>query len=107
MLNPNANIPKAVKRVHEIYEKPTFMEKVLPGDIKQGNLGNCWFVASLTGLANVEDGIKRICVEYDTSKQSQRIAESLSFQVLILIRNRNLWFRLLSRRRMGLVNHRR
>ncbi|EOO01398.1 putative calpain family cysteine protease protein [Phaeoacremonium minimum UCRPA7] len=66
MLNPNANIPKAVKRVHEIYEKPTFMEKVLPGDIKQGNLGNCWFVASLTGLANVEDGIKRICVEYDT-----------------------------------------
>lgn len=69
MLNPNANIPKAVKRVHEIYEKPTFMENVLPGDIKQGNLGNCWFVASLTGLANVEDGIKRICVEYDTSTQ--------------------------------------
>lgn len=44
------------------------MENILPGDIKQGNLGNCWFVASLTGLANVPDGIKRICVEYDTSK---------------------------------------
>ena len=66
MLNPSARIPKAVKRVHEIYEKPTFLEKVLPGDIKQGNSGNCWFVASLTGLANVDDGVKRICVEYDT-----------------------------------------
>ncbi|KAJ4424141.1 hypothetical protein N0V82_001189 [Gnomoniopsis sp. IMI 355080] len=66
LVNPAANIPKAVKRVHEIFEKPTFMENVLPGDIKQGNLGNCWFVASLTGLANVPDGLKRICVEYDT-----------------------------------------
>ncbi|KAK7697728.1 hypothetical protein SLS64_013284 [Diaporthe eres] len=64
--NPAANIPKAVKRVHEIFKKPTFMENVLPGDIKQGNLGNCWLIASLTGLANVQDGIKRICVEYDT-----------------------------------------
>lgn len=68
LANPAANIPKAVKRVHEIYKKPTFMENVLPGDIKQGNLGNCWLIASLTGLANVPDGIQRICVEYDTSK---------------------------------------
>ncbi|KAH8746244.1 hypothetical protein F5883DRAFT_700878 [Diaporthe sp. PMI_573] len=66
LANPAANIPKAVKRVHEIFKKPTFMENVLPGDIKQGNLGNCWLIASLTGLANVPDGIKRICVEYDT-----------------------------------------
>lgn len=43
------------------------MGSLLPGDIKQGSLGNCWFVASLTGLANVPDGLKRICVEYDTS----------------------------------------
>ncbi|KKY32051.1 putative cysteine proteinase [Diaporthe ampelina] len=66
LADPAANIPKAVKRVHEIFKKPTFMENVLPGDIKQGNLGNCWLIASLTGLANVPDGIKRICVEYDT-----------------------------------------
>lgn len=44
------------------------MGSLLPGDIKQGSLGNCWFVASLTGLANVPDGIQRICVEYDTSE---------------------------------------
>lgn len=68
LADPAANIPKAVKRVHEIFKKPTFMENILPGDIKQGNLGNCWLIASLTGLANVPDGIKRICVEYDTSE---------------------------------------
>lgn len=67
LVDPAANIPKAVKRVHEIFKKPTFMENILPGDIKQGNLGDCWLIASLTGLANVPDGIKRICVEYDTS----------------------------------------
>lgn len=66
------NIPKAVKRVHEIFEKPTFMEDVLPEDIKQGNLGDCWLIAGLTALANVPDGIKRICVEYDTSKYFPR-----------------------------------
>lgn len=68
LIKPSSNIPKAVKRVNDIYEKPTFMANILPGDIKQGSLGNCWFVASLTGLANVQDGIKRVCVEYDTSK---------------------------------------
>ncbi|KAG8156468.1 hypothetical protein KVR01_013702 [Diaporthe batatas] len=66
LASPSANIPKAVKRVHEIFKKPTFMENILPGDIKQGNLGDCWLIASLTGLANVPGGIKRICVEYDT-----------------------------------------
>ncbi|KXX81841.1 Calpain-D [Madurella mycetomatis] len=66
MLNPSAIVPKAVKRVHEIYEKPTFMENVSGSDVKQGSLGDCWLMASLSGLANVKDGIKRICVEYDT-----------------------------------------
>lgn len=70
LIDPAARIPKAVKRVHEIFENPSFMGSLLPGDIKQGDLGNCWFVASLTGLANVPDGIKRICVEYDTSEFS-------------------------------------
>ncbi|KAK3681783.1 hypothetical protein B0T22DRAFT_485253 [Podospora appendiculata] len=66
LLNPSAVVPKAVKRVHEIFEKPTFMEKLSGSDVKQGNLGDCWLMASLSGLANVRDGIKRICVEYDT-----------------------------------------
>jgi len=67
--NPTANVPKAVKRVHEIFDKPTFLkEKVSPADVKQGCLGDCWLMASLTALANMEVGIQRICVEYDTSK---------------------------------------
>ncbi|KAI0480154.1 hypothetical protein GGR56DRAFT_671298 [Xylariaceae sp. FL0804] len=59
-------VPKSVKRVHEIFEKPTFMKTVDGGDVKQGALGNCWLIASFSALANVEDGLKRICVEYDT-----------------------------------------
>ncbi|KAK0726757.1 hypothetical protein B0T26DRAFT_671517 [Lasiosphaeria miniovina] len=66
ILNPSSVVPKAVKRVHEIYEKPTFMAKLSGSDVKQGSIGDCWLMASLSGLANVEDGIKRICVEYDT-----------------------------------------
>ncbi|KAK0747341.1 hypothetical protein B0T21DRAFT_405979 [Apiosordaria backusii] len=66
MLNPSSVVPKAVKRVHEIFEKPTFMANLSGNDVKQGSLGDCWLMASFSGLANVEDGIKRICVEYDT-----------------------------------------
>lgn len=67
--NPTSNVPKAVKRVHEIYDDPTFLkDKVSPADVKQGSLGDCWLMASLTALANMEVGIQRICVEYDTSK---------------------------------------
>jgi hypothetical protein len=67
--NPTSLVPKAVKRVHEIYDKPTFLkDKVSPADVKQGSLGDCWLMASLTALANMECGIQRICVEYDTSR---------------------------------------
>jgi hypothetical protein len=68
LTNPTSIIPKAVKRIHEIFEKPTFLnEKVSPADVKQGSLGDCWLMASLTTLANMDSGIERICVEYDTS----------------------------------------
>jgi hypothetical protein len=66
MLNPSSVVPKAVKRVHEIFEKPTFMGTLSGSDVKQGSLGDCWLMASFSGLANVPDGLKRICVEYDT-----------------------------------------
>lgn len=66
--NPSSNAPKAVKRVHEIFDRPTFLkEKVSPADVKQGSLGDCWLMASLTALANMEVGLQRICVAYDTS----------------------------------------
>lgn len=69
LINPSASGPKAVKRVHEIFDKPTFLEnKISPSDVRQGALGNCWLMASLTALANTEDGIQRMCVEWDTSQ---------------------------------------
>ncbi|KAH6949041.1 hypothetical protein BKA56DRAFT_716313 [Ilyonectria sp. MPI-CAGE-AT-0026] len=66
LLNAKANVPKAVKRVHRIFENPTFMKVVDGGDLKQGGLGDCWIMSSLTALASVEDGIKRLCVAHDT-----------------------------------------
>jgi hypothetical protein len=66
LTKPSATAPKAVKRVHEIFEQPMFMKKVSPGDAKQGGLGNCWVLAALSGLAGVQDGVQRLCVEYDT-----------------------------------------
>ncbi|KAK4143212.1 calpain-D [Dichotomopilus funicola] len=66
MLNPGSIVPKAVKRVHEIYEKPKFLGNISGSDVKQGNIGDCWLMSSLSGLANVKDGIHRICVEHDT-----------------------------------------
>ncbi|AEO58570.1 hypothetical protein MYCTH_2306004 [Thermothelomyces thermophilus ATCC 42464] len=66
MMNPNSVVPKAVKRVHEIFENPTFLANVSGSDVKQGSLGDCWLMSSLSGLANVKDGIRRICVEWDT-----------------------------------------
>jgi len=66
MMNPSSIVPKSVKRVHEIFKEPTFLKNVSSSDVKQGNLGDCWLIASLSGLANVKDGIQRICVEYDT-----------------------------------------
>lgn len=66
VMNPTSIVPKAVKRIHEIYDKPTFLANISGSDVKQGSLGDCWLVASLSGLANVKDGIPRICVEHDT-----------------------------------------
>ncbi|KAI0128978.1 hypothetical protein BJ170DRAFT_356019 [Xylariales sp. AK1849] len=65
-LSSSTAVPKSVKRVHEIFDRPTFMKTTDGCDVKQGSLGDCWLIASLSALANVEDGIKRICVEYDT-----------------------------------------
>ncbi|KAF4496700.1 hypothetical protein FAGAP_7142 [Fusarium agapanthi] len=66
LLSSKAAVPKAVKRVHEIFENPTFMKEVSGGDVKQGSLGDCWIMAGLTALANVPGGLQRICVAHDT-----------------------------------------
>ncbi|KAI8648145.1 Calpain catalytic domain-containing protein [Fusarium sp. Ph1] len=66
LLSPSAFAPRSVKRVHEIFDKPTFMKNVNGSDVQQGALGNCWFTGALTALGNFPDELKRICVAYDT-----------------------------------------
>ncbi|PNY29789.1 Calpain-9 [Tolypocladium capitatum] len=66
LLSSTASVPKAVKRIHEIFDKPTFMQQIDGGDVKQGSIGDCWIMAALTAMANVQDGIKRTCVAYNT-----------------------------------------
>ncbi|PHH55425.1 Calpain clp-1 [Ceratocystis fimbriata CBS 114723] len=58
--------PKAVKRISEIFQNPTFLKKISIDQAKQGALGDCWAISALTGLACVEDAVKRLCVCYDT-----------------------------------------
>ncbi|KAG8664296.1 uncharacterized protein FPOAC1_014003 [Fusarium poae] len=65
-LDTESNAPGAVKRVHEIFSLPTFMKNVDGGDVKQGKLSNCWFVAGLTALANLEHGLTQTCAAHDT-----------------------------------------
>ncbi|KAM6513384.1 hypothetical protein FALCPG4_015809 [Fusarium falciforme] len=60
-------VPKAVKRVHEIFKQPTFMERIQGGDITQGNLSDCWLMTGLVALANIPAAVKRTCVSYNTT----------------------------------------
>ncbi|EEU38579.1 uncharacterized protein NECHADRAFT_88447 [Fusarium vanettenii 77-13-4] len=60
-------VPKAVKRVHELFEQPTFMERIQGGDITQGNLSDCWLMTGLVALANIPAAVKRTCVSYNTT----------------------------------------
>lgn len=51
------------KRVPEIYEKPQIFEDgVEPNDINQGSLGDCYFLAALSSLAEFEDRVKAMFV---------------------------------------------
>ncbi|KAL7940390.1 cysteine proteinase [Trichoderma barbatum] len=60
-----ANIPKAVKRIHEIFEAPTFRRDVNGSDVKQGNYGDCWLMAALIAWGNTAEGKKCNCVAFN------------------------------------------
>ncbi|PCD20140.1 hypothetical protein FGRA07_11771 [Fusarium graminearum] len=65
-LDAESKSPGAVKRVHEIFQRPTFMMNVDGTDVKQGKLSDCWFVAGLTALANLQCWPDHICAAHDT-----------------------------------------
>ncbi|CAG8442082.1 6551_t:CDS:2 [Acaulospora colombiana] len=55
-----------VKRVSSLYKKPQFfIDGVEPNDIKQGAVGDCWFVASLAVITNIPSLLETICVARD------------------------------------------
>jgi hypothetical protein len=58
--------PGAVHRVDYIYEKPAFcIDGYSTGDIRQGALGNCWWVSAVATLCSREGLIDRLCVARD------------------------------------------
>ncbi|KAI5261539.1 cysteine proteinase [Aureobasidium subglaciale] len=58
--------PSGVKRVQDIFDKPTFnAEGACGDDVMQGSLGNCWFIAALVSVAAKPGLMQRLCVARD------------------------------------------
>ncbi|KAJ3296235.1 hypothetical protein HK104_001800, partial [Borealophlyctis nickersoniae] len=58
--------PAGNKRLWEIFDKPKFFEDdCTAGDIRQGNAGDCWFLAALTTITNIPGLIEKLCVARD------------------------------------------
>jgi hypothetical protein len=58
--------PKAVKRVGEIFDEPTFyIDGPTANDVRQGRDGDCWLMAALCTLSNKPGLIEKICVARD------------------------------------------
>ncbi|CAD0107402.1 unnamed protein product [Aureobasidium uvarum] len=61
--NSHSIQPSGVKRVKDIFEKPTFnAEGACGDDVMQGSLGNCWFIAALVSVAAKPGLMQRLCV---------------------------------------------
>lgn len=62
----NSSYPGSVKRVGDIFEKPQFyVEGATGNDVRQGNSGDCWFMAALCTLGNKPGLIDKVCVARD------------------------------------------
>ena len=58
--------PKGVKRVTDIFERPEFyINGPTAGDVRQGRDGDCFLMAALCGLGNMQGLIDRVCVKHD------------------------------------------
>ncbi|KAF8909517.1 hypothetical protein BGZ58_005975, partial [Dissophora ornata] len=53
-----------VKRVADLFRKPVFfLNGATPDDIKQGSVGDCWFLASLAAVSNISGLLEQVCVK--------------------------------------------
>ncbi|TYZ68227.1 hypothetical protein PybrP1_005505 [[Pythium] brassicae (nom. inval.)] len=58
--------PGAVRRVEDVFDAPLFVvDGISAADIKQGAMGDCWFLAALATIANVPHLLESICVARD------------------------------------------
>lgn len=64
-LDPCKPYPVAdVRRVSEIFEKPQFfIDGATASDIRQGALGDCWFLSALAVVGTAGRLLEDICVE--------------------------------------------
>jgi hypothetical protein len=50
----------------DIFDDPEFFEDgPTANDIRQGNVGDCWFLAALTALSGKQELIEKLCVARD------------------------------------------
>ncbi|KAI4173802.1 MAG: hypothetical protein LQ346_008352, partial [Caloplaca aetnensis] len=63
----HAASPGAKANLHQdIFEKPQFSpEGLTASEARQGKLGNCWFISSVSTLINSEDLLMKVCVARD------------------------------------------
>ena len=55
-----------VKRISDIFEEPQFfIDGATADDVRQGMVGDCWFLAALTALSGKPELIERLCVARD------------------------------------------
>ncbi|KAG0002691.1 hypothetical protein BGZ80_003456 [Entomortierella chlamydospora] len=52
------------KRIPDLFRNPVFfLNGASPDDIKQGSVGDCWFVASLAVISNIPGLLEQLCVK--------------------------------------------
>ncbi|KAI9867798.1 MAG: hypothetical protein M1813_007620 [Trichoglossum hirsutum] len=58
--------PRAVHRVDYIYKKPAFyIDGYSTDDVRQGAIGDCWWVSAVATLCCMEELMDRVCVARD------------------------------------------
>lgn len=68
---PPDSRPQSVKRVGQIFDNPEFfVDGATADDVRQGKLGDCWFISALSALCSLEPKelgnlVERICVHRD------------------------------------------
>jgi Calpain family cysteine protease len=70
-LESSSTQPQSVKRVKQIFDKPEFfVDGATADDLRQGCVGDCWFISALSALCRMEDKelgnlVERVCVQRD------------------------------------------